>query len=131
MLLSSGFVVSDERVGHKTSALVQELSPENPHHKPTTSSVEKAFTPITRWVEDIFQNTSIMKPSAFNRVPANGIQTQVSLREAIKLALKMNSGTVLSANKINQDGQVNYKIKILSKDGVVNILSINAQGNSE
>ena len=150
LFLSSGLVLSDERehldleissenthkIDDKHLSSNQQVSSKESHQKPTTSSVERAVTPLTRWVEDIFQNTSIMKPSAFNRELTNRglpeeLKPAVSLRQAIKSALKINSGTVLSANKISQEGGVTYKIKILSKDGVVNIISVSAQGNTE
>lgn len=86
--------------------------------------VESFVMPFTHWVEDKIQNTDIMKPSVYvqeaSPEPAKGI----GLRGAIEKARAEFEGTVLSADKITSEGQLVYRVKILSKEGVVKQIEV-------
>lgn len=81
-------------------------------------TLEDMVTPIKKWVEDQMHES--------DPVPQNQ-PSDNHLRQAIKHATTLYPGTVLSAQYINQQ----YKIKIISSQGVINIVTIDMEVEHE
>ena len=54
-----------------------------------------------------------------------------SLREAIQKAQQQYPGTVLGANRVNSLGKLMYRIKIISSEGIVEVIDIEGLKKSE
>ncbi|WP_103654310.1 PepSY domain-containing protein [Agarilytica rhodophyticola] len=89
------------------------------------SSVERIVMPFTQWVEKRIQNTSIVKPSVFPNKNKRQQHKGISLRQAIELARREYKGTVLGAERIEEKDNLTYRIKIISKDGVIKVIEVN------
>jgi len=88
------------------------------------NGVERLLTPITQWVEGKIQKMSVVKPTVFSREPDNK-SSGITLREAIKIASNQYQGTILGATKVEENNKLTFRIKILSSEGVVKIISVN------
>jgi len=93
--------------------------------------VERFVMPFTRWVEGKLQKSSVINPTAKQVKKSKSKTSQHTLRTAIKQALATQPGTVLSADKVKTEDGLVFKIKILSKDGVVRIVTVPSIGNKE
>lgn len=96
-------------------------------NKPETSEVERFVMPFTKWVEGKLHSSPIVNPTKEQIVQKNSnnrVRPQVGLRAAIKLALNIYPGTVLSADKSVKGEVLRYKIKIISANGVVKIVTV-------
>ena len=91
---------------------------------PQTSGIERMVMPLTHWVEEKIQNTSIIKPSAYSRKRQAQGPNHINLREAIERAQKQYTGTVLGAERISEKDQLIYRIKILSASGIVKLVEV-------
>ncbi len=87
-----------------------------------TEVIERAVMPVTRWIEEKIHNA--YKTGSTSPHSDHAKQPGLSLREAIDLARKEHGGTVLSADRIDQQGAINYRVKILSKGGVIKMVDI-------
>lgn len=96
---------------------------ENP---PEESKVERFVMPFTKWVEGKLHSSTMVNPIKKQIAQKKGAKTgqQGSLRAAIKEALAVYPGTVLSAEKSDESGVLRYRIKIISADGVVKIITV-------
>ena len=92
---------------------------------------ERFVMPFTRWVEGKLQGSSVVNPTAQKAKKAQTLKSQHTLRTAIKQALAQYPGTVLSADKTKLASGLEFKIKILSKDGVVRIITIQSDDESD
>ncbi len=94
--------------------------------KPKTKKVERFIMPFTEWVEGKLHDSSLVNPTAKKAEGGdnNTEKNQLTLRQAIKKALQQYPGTVLSAEKHALEHKPEYKIKILSKDGVIRVVSV-------
>lgn len=96
----------------------------------TTSKVERFVAPVTRWIEDAVRDSPLMRQSEGGKKPSEP-QTNngMDLRTAILSATNQFPGTVLNAEKETLDGVVQYRIRILSEQGVVKTVVVNALEN--
>ncbi len=81
-------------------------------------TLEDMVTPLKQWVEDQVHSSD---------APTENIFRDSDLRQAIKKALAIFPGTVLSAQYLNQQ----YKIKIISEQGVIDVVTINMEEANE
>lgn len=100
-----------------TSSITQENGPE-------PSSVERFVMPFNQWVEEKMQGSSILNPTSRQQSQTIESKPGISLRQAIEQARNIQPGTVLSAERIETNGQLSYRIKILSEAGVVRMVMI-------
>ncbi len=84
--------------------------------------------PMTNWLEEKLQDSSVMNPARGNKSapPKEASEKSLTLRDAIKKALSTHKGTVLSADRIEKNGNLSYRIKILSRNGVIRMVDISS-----
>jgi len=99
--------------------------------KSDDKKVERFVMPFTRWVEGKLQKSSVINPTAKQAKKSQSKASQHTLRTAIKQALSLHPGTVLSADKVQQNNGLVFKIKILSKDGVIRIVTVPSMDKKE
>ena len=98
--------------------------PNNTQTTPKPEKVERFVMPFTKWVENKLHSSPVVNPTnneAKRRVAANN---KNQMRTAIRRALKAYPGTVLSVDKSNSGLTQIYKVKIISKSGIVKIVTI-------
>lgn len=95
-------------------------------NKPQDNDMERFVMPFTKWVEGKLHSSPVVNPTKEQVTKKTGASRapQVGLRDAIKQALAVYPGTVLSADKSNDEGKLRYRIKIISADGVVKIITV-------
>lgn len=93
--------------------------------KSKTGALERAVMPVTRWIEDkihnVYKAESSTSPTEASSGPAIG------LREAINLAREKHGGTVLSADRIDDEGDITYRVKILLGEGIIKMVDVNGK----
>lgn len=96
--------------------------------EPQTKRVERFVMPMTNWLEEKLQDSSVMNPARGNKSapPKEASEKSLTLRDAIKKALSTHKGTVLSADRIEKNGNLSYRIKILSRNGVIRMVDISS-----
>ena len=120
----------DKKKSKQNKELVDKKNKDNgsddKSNKPETSEVERFVMPFTKWVEGKLHKSPVVNPTKDQIVKnSNGRKAkQVGLRAVIKQALKIYPGTVLSADKTKDNGVLRYKIKIISAEGVVKIVTV-------
>lgn len=102
------------------------IEPEEPASSQELSAAERATQPITSWVETRLQNSSLLQPSTYSRDRPEQPTGERTLREAILLAREQFSGSVLSAERVDEDGLNEFRIKILSELGILRMINIDA-----
>lgn len=113
---SEQVVVTDPAPAKKTS--------KNDKKKPKTEEVERFVMPFTKWIEGKLHSSPVVNPTKKQISRKSKKSNQTGLRDAIKKALKIYPGTVLSADKSTQNGTREYRIKIISKSGIVKIVTV-------
>lgn len=100
--------------------------------KPKKSEVERFVMPFTKWVEGKLHKSPVVNPTKeqIKKNNDNKVRPQVGLRAAIKQALSIYPGTVLSADKSVEGDVLRYKIKIISAEGVVKIVTVSSNISS-
>ena len=93
--------------------------------------VERFVMPFTRWIEGKLQDSSVVNPTSNKVKKVQSQQNQLTLRTAIKQALSQYPGTVLSADKSKLDSGLEFRVKILSKDGVIRMITIQSDEQGE
>lgn len=91
---------------------------------PETTPMERFVWPFTRWLEEKVHNTSLIRSPDAKLQDEQAEPQGLNLREAIQQASDRYPGTVLSADKLEQDGKLEYRVKIISPQGVVKTLSV-------
>lgn len=90
------------------------------------SAVERATQPAASWVEERLQSSSLLQASVYSREQSQQPAGERTLREAILLAREQFSGSVLSAERMNEDELNWFRIKILSEAGVLRLIDIDS-----
>ena len=106
---------------------VQQQNAETPpglKTQPKKGTVDRFIIPLTDWVEEKVQRTTLLNSAVEARKTSQKNTKGLSLREAIKRASNQYEGTVLSAERIDQEGVLSYQVSILSKQGVVKTILI-------
>lgn len=96
---------------------------------PKQEKVERFVMPFTKWVEGKLHNSPVINPTKDTAQRSNRSDNAGQMRRAIRRALKAYPGTVLSVDKSNQGSVWIYKVKIISKTGVVKIVTIQMDEN--
>lgn len=111
----------------------QTENPKKTKNKSQDNDMERFVMPFTKWVEGKLHNSPVVNPTKEQITQNKGasLAPQVGLRGAIKQALAVYPGTVLSADKSNDAGTLRYKIKIISADGVVKIITVPTEISDE
>lgn len=94
----------------------------------TTTRIERVVMPFTQWVEEKIQDSSIVNPTSAQQAEKKQSSGSNHLRTAIEKARAKHPGTVLSADRVDKNGQTSYLIKILSAEGIVKVVNIDDQG---
>lgn len=92
--------------------------------KDANEEAERFVMPFTKWVEGKLHNSSVVNPTKEQISKKSKNKNGTGLRDAIKQAITQFPGTVLSAEKTRVEGLEVYKVKIISKTGVVRIVTI-------
>lgn len=92
-----------------------------------SSAVERATKPVASWVEERLQKSSLLQPSTYSRDRPEQPAGERTLREAILLAREQFSGAVLSAERMSDEERKWFSIKILSQQGIVRIIDVDAE----
>lgn len=91
-----------------------------------SSAVERATKPVASWVEEKLQNSALLQPSTYSRTPTEKPVGERTLREAILLAREQFNGSVLAAERMDEEGRSWFRIKILSETGVLRMIDVEA-----
>ena len=110
----------------KQAAPVKAEDKPSEKNKPQDNDMERFVMPFTKWVEGKLHSSPVVNPTKeqISKKKGTSQAPQVGLRGAIKQALAVYPGTVLSADKTNDGGTLRYRIKIISADGVVKIITV-------
>ncbi|MCG8668150.1 MAG: PepSY domain-containing protein [Pseudomonadales bacterium] len=92
--------------------------------EPQTKKIERFVMPFTNWVEEKLHESAIANPAEQQAKKKSPKVASISLRQAIEFARQQHPGTVLSADRIKSENTFSYRIKILSKEGVVRVVSV-------
>lgn len=98
--------------------------------EPQTSKVERIVMPFTNWVEEKIHKSTLVNPAAHQQQQNQPSPQTISLRQAIAKALAIHSGTVLSADRIETAGELQYRIKILSPGGVLREITVSGAADA-
>lgn len=98
---------------------------------PKQEKVERFVMPFTKWVEGKLHNSPVINPTKDKAQRSARKSNSNQMRQAIKKALKAYPGTVLSVDKSQRGALWVYKVKIISKSGVVKIVTIQMEENQQ
>lgn len=101
------------------SPSVPETLPKSQKIQTEPSKVEQLVWPFTRWVEEKVQSSPLI------RSPKETKTKPLQLRGAIQQAVNRYPGTVLSAERQTADSADKFRIKIISKQGIVKTIWVN------
>lgn len=99
---------------------------ENARSEATIGTVGRYIAPVTDWIEEKVQNSTLIRSKADERKASIKKIDGLSLREAIRQASEQREGTVLTARRVEEDGKVHFQVAILSDQGVVKSIRIEA-----
>jgi len=97
---------------------------------PTTTAVEKMFSPVSRWLESKIQSDSddTFQPEIETSQSVDGTQSQVpqiSAERASYIALQQHKGHVLKI-QLKHLPQAHYVVRLLTREGKITNLRIDA-----
>ncbi|WP_169917395.1 PepSY domain-containing protein [Oceanospirillum multiglobuliferum] len=102
----------------------------NSDNDDVTNKVERITWPFTRWVEERVQRSPMIRTPK-GSLSKDGTSRTLDLRSAIKQASILYPGTVLNAEKQTRNGVATYLVRIISEEGVVKTITVNASNASD
>lgn len=119
--------LDESRLGLAQDPAPMDGPKEDVRSEATIGTVGRYIAPVTDWIEEKVQNSTLIRSKADERKASIKKVDGISLREAIRLASEQREGTVLTARRVEEDGEVHFQVAILSDQGVVKSIRIEAK----